>query len=221
MRDRLVDLAIATADAAGLGAVAMRNLAERAGIPAHVLYRVVRDRADLLSAMAERVINSRMPERLAPADPRARLERLARDQWAMYRQHPWLVAILATGRPPTGPAILSMVDRAAEALSRAGYEPAEAFAGYLALDGYIQGMALLVDRETADTTYHTWRTATLHRLQSTGRAEGRPWLAAVQHNDPRQTDAELDAWFDFGLRRLLDGLLAAPPTEKAHHDDRA
>lgn len=221
MRDRLVDLAIAAADAAGLGAVAMRNLAERAGIPAHALYRVVRDRADLLAAMAEHVISSRMPERMAPADPRAGLEQLARDEWAMYRQHPWLVAILATGRPPTGPAVLSMVDRAVEALTRAGYEPAEAFAGYLALDGYIQGMALLVDRETADTTYRAWRTATLHRLESTGRTQGRPWLTAVQHSDPTQADAELDAWFDFGLRRLLDGLLAPPPIEEAHHDDQA
>jgi hypothetical protein len=82
-------------------------------------------------------------------------------------------------------------------------------------------MALLVDRETAGTTYRAWRTATLHRLESTGRTRGRPWLAAVQHSDPTQADAELDAWFDFGLRRLLDGLLAPPPIEKAHHDDQA
>jgi hypothetical protein len=64
--------------------------------------------------------------------------------------------------------VLSIVDRAVDALTRAGHPPAEAFAGYLALDGYVQGVALLIGRETTDTTYRTWRTATLRRLESTG-----------------------------------------------------
>jgi AcrR family transcriptional regulator len=209
-RDRLVALAVETADAAGLGAVSMRTLAERAGLPAHALYRAVRDRADLLAAMAEHVISGHMPDRVTSGDPRTRLEQLARDEWAMYRRHPWLVAILANGRPPTGPAVLSMVDRTVEALTHTGYEPGDAFAAYLALGGYIQGMALLIDREAADTTYRSWRSATLHRLESTGRTQHRPWLTAVLHSDPGNADAELDSWFDFGLQRLLDGLLRQP-----------
>lgn len=202
-----VALAVEIADAEGLAAVSMRGLAERAGMPAHALYRAVRNRADLLAAMAEHVISARMPTRAAPGNPRARLERLARDEWAMYRRHPWLVTILATCRPPTGPAVLSMVDRVVDALTQAGHTPADAFAAYLTLDAYLQGMALLLDRDTADTTYGTWRSATLHRLESTGRTQRHPWLAAVQRDSPGNVDAELDAWFDFGLRRLLDGLL--------------
>jgi AcrR family transcriptional regulator len=188
----------------------MRTLAERAGIPAHALYRAVRDRGDLLAAMAEHVISGRMPARTAPADPRGRLERLARDEWAMYRHHPWLLAILATGRPPTGPAVLSMVDRTVETLTRAGYDPGDAFAAYLALGGYIQGMALLIDRDATETTYRTWWSATLNRLESTGRTRHRPWLAAARHSDPGNADANLNTWFDFGLQRLLDGLLPVP-----------
>jgi AcrR family transcriptional regulator len=208
--DRLVTLAIADADAAGLGAVAMRSLAERAGLPAHVLYRVVRDRDELYAAMAEHVIAGRMPARPSQQDSRAQLEQFARDAWAMYRRHPWLVAILATGRPPAGPAVLSIVDRPVEALTRAGYETAQAFAGYLTLDAYIQGMAMLIDRQDAGITYRTWRTSTLTRLENTGRTHRRPWLAAVTRSDPGRADADLDAWFDFGLRRLLDGLI--PPS---------
>jgi AcrR family transcriptional regulator len=186
----------------------MRALAARARIPAHALYRFMRDRDDLLAAMAEHVISGRMPNRQAPADPRARLERLARDEWAMYRHHPWLLAILATGRPPTGPAVLSMVDRTVEALTRTGYNPGDAFAAYLALGGYIQGMALLIDRGTVDTTYRTWWSTTLTRLENTGRTQHRPWLAAARHSDPANADANVDTWFDFGLQRLLDGLMA-------------
>lgn len=209
-RDRLVRLAIETADAEGLDAVFMRALAERAGMPAHALYRVVRNRDDLLAAMAEHVINRRMPNRTAPADPRARLDRLARDEWAMYRRHPWLLAILATSRPPAGPAVLSMVDRTVEALTRAGYNPSDAFAAYLTLGAYIQGMALLIDHETADTAYRTWWSTTLNRLENTGRTQHRPWLAAARHSDPGNAEADLDTWFDFGLRQLLDGLMNRP-----------
>jgi len=209
-RDRLVRLAVETADATGLDAVSMRTLAERAGMPAHALYRAVRNRDDLLAAMAEHVIDRRMPNRTAPADPRARLDRLARDEWAMYRRHPWLLAILATSRPPAGPAVLSMVDRTVEALTRAGYDPGDAFAAYLALGAYIQGMALLIDRETADTTYRTWWSTTLNRLENTGRTRHRPWLAAARHSGPGNADVDLDTWFDFGLQQLLDGLMNRP-----------
>ncbi len=210
-RDRLVRLAVETADAAGLDAISMRALAERAGMPAHALYRAVRNRGDLLATMAEHVINRRMPDRTAPADPRARLDRLARDEWAMYRRHPWLLAILATSRPPVGPAVLSMADRTVEALTAAGYDPGEAFAAYLSLSAYIQGMALLIDRETADTTYRTWWSATVKRLESTGRTQQRPWLAAVRHSGPGDADVDLDTWFDFGLQQLLDGLMMNRP----------
>lgn len=211
MRDRLVRLAVAQADARGLDAVAMRGLAERAGLTAHALHRVVRDRAELLAAMAEHVITACMPRRAALPDPRAQLERFARDEWSMYRRHPWLVTILATSRPPTGPAVLSIVDRPVDALTRAGYEPTKAYVGYLALDGYIQGMALSLDRDRADTTtYRTWRAATLDRLERTGATLRRPWLAEVGRGTEERPDTELDTWFDFGLRRLLDGLLPPP-----------
>lgn len=220
-RDRLVRLAVEMADSAGLAAISMRAIAERARIPTHALYRAVRNRDDLLAAMAEHIISHRMPDSSAPENPRAQLERLARDEWAMYRRHPWLLAILANGRPPTGPAVLSMVDRTVDALTRAGYEPSDAFQAYLALDGYIQGMALLIEREAADITYRAWWSATLNRLESTGQTQRRPWLAAARHSDPGNADAELDAWFDFGLQRLLDGLMdpqcaAFPPVRTAH-----
>jgi AcrR family transcriptional regulator len=207
--DNLVTLAVELADNLGLESVSMRLLADRAGLPIHLLYRQVRNRSDLLSAMAEQVIDAHRPRTAAPPDePRAQLEHLARDEWAMYRRHPWLLTVLATDRPPTGPAVLAMVDRFVSALSEVGFDPAEAFRAYLVLSGYIQGMALLIARKPADTDHHTWRSATRLRLERTGRLQGRlpgrPWLAVASQSDP---DTDLDSWFEFGLHRMLDGLL--------------
>ncbi|MFI6781442.1 TetR/AcrR family transcriptional regulator [Micromonospora sp. NPDC050276] len=207
-RDRLVAVAVELADSGGLDAVSMRVLAQRAGMPAHAVYRHVRNRADLLGAMAEQITSTRAPG-TAPlsGEPRQRLERLAGDEWAMYRRHPWLLAVLATDRPPTGPAVLAMVDRVVAAFTSAGYDPAEAFRAYLALSGYIQGMALLISRDPADSTYHAWWSATRNRLERTGRTRERQWLAAAGQTRP---DTDLDTWFQFGLRGLLDGLLGWP-----------
>ncbi|BCB83931.1 TetR/AcrR family transcriptional regulator [Phytohabitans suffuscus] len=207
-RDLLVGLAVEIADAGGLDAVSMSALAQRAGMPAHTLYRQVRNRGDLLAAMAEHVIAAPTRGRgEPPPEPREHLERLAREEWAMYRRRPWLLGILATNRPPTGPAVLAMVDRTVAALTRAGFGDRDAFNGYLALSGYVQGMALLIEREPTGVAYRAWWSATLSRLERTGRTEGRPWLAAARQTNPASAGADLDAWFEFGLRRLLDGLL--------------
>lgn len=206
-RERLVRLAVELADAAGLDAVSMRVLADRAGLPAHAVYRHVRNRAELLSAMAEHVTVRRPGDPPLPRDPRGRLERLAWQEWAMYRRHPWLLAILATDQPPTGPAVLTMVDRVVAAFTDAGYDPAAAFRAYLVFSGYLQGMALLIRRDPTDPAYRAWWSATRDRLARTGRTSGRPWLAAAGDTRP---DRDLDAWFRFGLGRLLDGLLPPP-----------
>jgi non-ribosomal peptide synthetase component E (peptide arylation enzyme) len=122
----------------------------------------------------------------------------------MYRKHPWLLTVLATDRPPTGPAVLAMVDHVVSTLTHLGFEPAEAYRAYLVLSGYTQGMALLIQRKPADTDYRTWRSATHRRLEHTGRLQQRPWLTAASQTNP---DTDLDTWFDFGLHRMLDGLL--------------
>ncbi|MEV0156945.1 TetR/AcrR family transcriptional regulator [Micromonospora sp. NPDC050686] len=199
-------LAIELADDVGLENVSMRLLADRAGLPAHLLYRHVRNRGDLLGMMAEQVIDARRARTAASRDdPRTQLAHLARDEWAMYRRHPWLLTVLASDRPPTGPAVLAMVDHVVSVLADAGFGPAEAYRAYLVLSGYIQGMALLIPRQPADTDYRSWRAATRLRLERTGRLRQRPWLTAATQTDP---DEDLDTWFEFGLDRLLDGLLA-------------
>ncbi|MFJ6198195.1 TetR/AcrR family transcriptional regulator C-terminal domain-containing protein [Micromonospora sp. NPDC092111] len=204
----LVALAVDLADELGLDAISVRLLADRAGIPVHLLYRQVRNRADLLGAMAEQVIDAHRPRHAPrPDGARAELAQLARDEWAMYRRHPWLLRVLATDRPPTGPAVLAMVDRVVAVLVDAGFSPADAYRAYLVLSGYVQGMALLIGPGSADTDSRAWRSATRRRLERTGRLQRRPWLTAASQTDP---DTDLDTWFEFGLRGMLAGLLPSP-----------
>jgi AcrR family transcriptional regulator len=212
-RERLVQLAIELADSGGIDAVSVRTVAHRAGVSTDQVYRNMRNRDDLLAMMVERVLADgykRSSGSSELADPRDHLERLARDEWALYRRHPWLLAVLATTRPPASPAVLAMVDRAVVTLARAGYGPDEAFAAYLAVSGYVQGMALLhvaeqAERNAGATAWTNYLSSAHAHLEEIGRAQDRTWLTAA-HRRYRDADAAVDGWFEFGLVRLLDGL---------------
>ncbi|WP_328852759.1 TetR/AcrR family transcriptional regulator [Micromonospora globbae] len=210
-REELIRTAVRLADADGLDAVTVRAVAHRAGLTTDAVYRWTRNRDELLAAMAEHVLRAGRPRDRTRQPPRERLGRLARAEWSMYRNHPWLLTVLARTRPPTGPAVLALVDAAVEVLTGAGYDVPDAFAGYLTLSGYVQGMALLhvaerAERDAGAAAWGTWSARTLALLEQTGRTRERPWLAAVATADP---DRELDRWFEFGLARLLDGLIPA------------
>ncbi|MEV6812988.1 TetR/AcrR family transcriptional regulator [Micromonospora sp. NPDC051296] len=210
-RDELVRVAVQLADAAGLDAVSVRAVARRAGLTPDRVYRWVRNRDDLLAAMAEQVLGARQAPDDVRRTPRERLERFAHREWSLYRRHPWLLAVLASTRPPTGPAVLAMVDDTVGVLIAAGYDPPDALAGYLALSGYVQGMALLhtaehAERAAGNASWESWWSQTFARLERTGRTRGRPWLTAARPTSDEEVDRELARWFEFGLARLLDGL---------------
>ncbi|ABW15957.1 Tetracyclin repressor domain protein [Parafrankia sp. EAN1pec] len=147
----------------------MRSVAFQAGLTTDQIYRWVPSRDDLVGAMVERVVaDSRSWAAVGAgaahpelAHPRDYLERSARDEWALYRRHPWLLAVLVTTRPPTPPALLAMVDRTVAVLIGAGHDSDDAFSAYLTLSGYVQGMALLHIAERAElhagaAAWDTW-----------------------------------------------------------------
>lgn len=108
-----------------------------------------------------------------PDTPHAVLAQLAEQEWAAYREHPWLVAVLASSRPPLVPAVLNAARASTEAFEALGADPPSAMGRYLALSGYVQGMALLLLAEHDEsarsaTDYRAWWAAEVRRLDRTG-----------------------------------------------------
>ena len=99
--DRVVAAAVAVADAEGLAAVSMRRVAQRLEVGTMTLYTYVPGKAELVALMQDAVY----AEVVAPvqgADWRARLWRVAWNNWELYHRHPWLLEAV-TGRPLLGP----------------------------------------------------------------------------------------------------------------------
>lgn len=102
----IVTAAIDLADSDGVEGLSMRKVAERLGAGTMSLYTYLPGKAELLDLMIDTVYgqlyDSVETPSQQPGDWRAALRFIARQNWELYRRHPWLLQ-LQTGRPVLGP----------------------------------------------------------------------------------------------------------------------
>ncbi|MGW1676057.1 TetR/AcrR family transcriptional regulator C-terminal domain-containing protein [Saccharopolyspora sp. NPDC002376] len=207
---RIVRAAITLADAEGRAAVSMRRVAAELGTGTMSLYRHVPDKDELLRLMADAALaETPLPER-SRRSWRASLEKLARQHWATYQQHPWLapIALTSLATPPLLPTGMAHLEWQLTALHGLGLPQRTAIQIAVSLNGCVGGIAMShsMEREYTQETGITaqQRLTTdqpeLHTLLATG---GYPKLAALAASN---ITIDLDQIFEFGLQRHLDGL---------------
>ncbi|GII75066.1 GntR family transcriptional regulator [Sphaerisporangium rufum] len=210
-RERIVREGIAVADAEGIGAVTVRAVAARLGVPVAAVHRQVRGRDDLVRTMADLAYGEeRYPG--GPLGRRERLERAARTLWRIYRRHPWLAHLAPLGRPLPLPGVVRHGEQMLIALDGLGLDPARVLTIEITLYAYVQGLAVHVERETqamsaTGLSGDQWlgsHGGSMNAVLAAGRA---PLLARlIGELGPGGYDFDLDQIFEFGLRTLLDGL---------------
>lgn len=212
--DRIVRAAIEVADADGLPALSMRRVAERLGVGTMSLYTHVPGKAELLDVMLDTVYGETPRPDTAPGDWRARLEVVARENWALYRRHPWMLQV-ATPRPPLGPNVAAKYEHELRAIDGIGLTDVEMDSVLSLVVGHAEAAArhaveaAQVVQSTGQTDEQWWavRAPILGQLMDgsrypvaarVGTAAGETYGAA---SDPAHA-------FEFGLQRLLDGIEA-------------
>ncbi|MGK5637512.1 TetR/AcrR family transcriptional regulator C-terminal domain-containing protein [Streptomyces sp. URMC 126] len=206
--DRIVESALAIADAEGLAAVSMRRVATGLGVATMSLYRHVADKEALLMGMMEAAFARTPFPDVPPDDWRERLTVAARLLWRAFRRHPWLAPALSVARPQLVPSALPFTEWVLGALDGRGLDPATVFSTHLTLINYIRGTAVGIeaDEEAEEATgmdADRWMDAqepALRQVLADGRFPTMARLTAVPY------DFDLDGLFEFGLRRLLDGI---------------
>lgn len=211
--DRLVDDAIAIADADGIDAVTMRVVAARAGVAPMALYRYVDDKEELVDLMLDRIFATMRRSPTRGRGWRARLTAVADDNRALYLEHPW-AAHLVTNRPPLGPGTLGKYELELQALEGTGLPDVEKDAALTFLLTFVEASA----RRTASaerarrgerSDRRWWEENGPHLAQlvdaGTYPTASRVGLAAGAQHD---TAYDADATYQFGLERVLDGLAA-------------
>lgn len=207
-RDRILDAALALADAEGVQGLTMRRLAAELGVEAMTIYYHVPNKDGILDALVERVIAEiELPQ--ARTDWRPALRSLALSTYEVLGRHRWATRVmLGPGRSP-GPMRLRYMDTILAILTDAGLDATVADHAYHAIEGHVMGFTL-------------WEAGmnlgTREELQAMGRAflaelpvETYPNVAAhIEHHlEPRRPGDE--GSFAFALDLLLDGLARIRP----------
>ncbi|MEU4537734.1 TetR/AcrR family transcriptional regulator [Streptosporangium sp. NPDC023825] len=249
--DAIVRAAIEIADADGIEGLSMRRVGERLGFTSMSLYRHVPGKAQLVDLMCDAVTGDVTADTAAgtaagtgaddavtdAADDAARggagggvaagtphgwreaLEGWARRGWALCRRHPWLAGVRGTRYVP-GPNSVAHFEYALSTVAGTGLKPSE----MVAVVGLV---GRFVDSEAA-------RVAEIAKVERhTGVSEEEWWgardsLYEKLHLYPTLTHVweaggydEPEDSFEFGLRRVLDGIEALVRERDIKRDENA
>jgi hypothetical protein len=155
-------------------------------------------------------------------DWRAPLELAARTLWALFRRHPWLAPAMSLTRPQALPHAMRYTEWVLDVLAGRGLDAEMMFTIHLTLFNYTRGTAVNRESEAAaeaatGLTGEEWLDSQEGALEASLGSGGFPTFRRLLAEG---YDFDLDALFEFGLQRLLDGVapLVAGPRPAAHPD---
>jgi len=199
-QERAVATALAVLDAEGLDALTMRRLAAALDVQVGTLYGHFADKPALLTAMAERMLHGCAEPWPTDPDWQAQVTELARRMRLALLRHRDGARVYA-GTRTTGPNTLNFADTFVGVLTAAGFTAEDAVRASFTVIRFVIGHTLEEqagdDRLAADVE-------SLHRALTT---EDYPQLAAAAHVI---TSADLEGYFEFGIRALVAGLRELP-----------
>jgi len=201
-RERVLDAAIAHADVGGLGAVAMRQLADMLGVAPMALYRHVTNKDDLIDAMVD-VVFSEIGVPGGGGDWKTAMRRRAVSVRDALTRHPWAVGMMESRRAP-GPANLRHHDAVIGRLRAAGFSIAMAAHAYSVLDSYIYGFALTKLNLPFDTSEEVGEVA--QAMLQPFPANEYPNLVEFLAEHVMKPGYDYGDEFEYGLDLILDGL---------------
>jgi hypothetical protein len=97
-------------------------------------------KAELVDLMLDLVCSETARPAHEPGRWRAALEQIARENWALYHRHPWMLQV-AAHRPPLGPGIIAKYDYELSAVEGLGLSDVEIDSVLTLVQGYTAGAA--------------------------------------------------------------------------------
>jgi len=214
--ERIVRAAVTIADRDGVDALSMRRIAAELGAGVMSLYRHVPGKDELVDLVVDAVFGEHPLPDPVPADWRAALELSARQEWAIYQQHPWLATVVAaTSRPPLAVELLAYTDWRMRAVACRDLDLTTAAQIAIAVSMIVQGTALALAHESRTTPQEQreWRRHRQGAIEAAFTSGRLPMVSRFDEAEARAATAASS--FEFGLQRTLDGIAALLDTSSA------
>jgi AcrR family transcriptional regulator len=210
-KQRVLDKAIALADRDGIEALSMRKLGQALGVEAMSLYKHVANKAELVAAMVDSVVEQfELPDEEPAWD--VAIRRCAIRAHDLLIEHPWacrLAIVPSDVRTIGGPRVRYM-EWLLRRLREAGFSPDLAYSAYHTLDSHIFGFTLWqIGHADAIRRFKPDEGESVEEFTARILAQLRPrypYLAehGEQHMAPDAPNGKQE--FEFGLDLILDGL---------------
>jgi AcrR family transcriptional regulator len=204
--DRIVAAGIKVALTQGIGALSMARLASELGVGTMSLYRYVAAKDELLSLMVDTGLGS-PPAADTSEDWRGGLTRWAVGVRDAYRRHPWSLRVPISG-PPLGPNNVAWLETALRALADTPLSEQQKLSCILLLSGFVRNDATLTADFAAGGADEPGQPRYGTVLSQLIDAAGFPALHRAVASGALDDADDINAEFDFGLERILDGIEA-------------
>jgi AcrR family transcriptional regulator len=210
--EQIVAAGIAVAQAEGVGALSMARIAKELGVGTMSLYRYVAAKDELLTIMVDTALGT--PQAPAPGeDWMAGLTRWAVGVRTAYQRHPWTLRVPISG-PPLGPNNVAWLDNALQALAGTPLTEQEKLSTVLLVSGFVRNEATLTADFAAAAGGEQVMPGYGRLLARLTSAEQLPALHRAIVSGSLDDPDDLDAEFNFGLERILDGVAALMATKR-------
>ena len=201
-RERVLDAALAVADAGGIASLTIRSLAERLGVKPMSVYHHVANKEAILDGLVDLVF-AEIDLPVAGADWRAEMHRRASSARRVLGRHRWAIGLLESRTSP-GPATLRHHDAVLGTLRAAGFSREMTAHAYALLDSYVYGFALQEASLPFEGPESVGEVAEpIMELMATGAYPHMVDMATRHYLQPGYDFADE---FAFGLGLILDGL---------------
>ena len=211
-RERILNGALAVADAGGAGSLTIRSLADHLGVKPMALYYHVANKGEILDGILDFVFSE--IELPSPDDDwRTGMARRAHSARRVLRRHPWAIVLLQSGTSP-GPATLRHHNAIIGALRGSGFSVTMTAHAYALLDSYIYGFALseaALPINGPDTVAEV-----AEAMMQQHPLDDYPHLAEFSTEHILKPDYDFGSEFQFGLHVILDGLARSIPDNVAN-----
>ena len=200
-RERVLDAAMALADAGGIEGLTMRSLGKQLGVEAMSLYNHVANKEDIIDGLVDLVFAEiHVPE---PGDWKAQMRLRAISTREALNRHRWAVGLME-GRLNPGPATMRKHNAAMGCLREAGFSFRDAVHAYSVQDAYIYGFALQERGLGFETPEQSAQVIETQRA-NVPEMDSYPYLVETAQQ-LAQSGYDYETEFIFGLDLILDAV---------------
>jgi AcrR family transcriptional regulator len=204
-RERVLQGAVAVADAGGIASLTIRSLAAELGVKPMSVYHHVANKDEILDGIVDIVFSEIELPTIGGEWHREMRRRAASAREAM-RRHPWAIGLVETRTSP-GPATLKHHDAVIGTLREGGFSVAMTAHAFALIDAYVYGFAL--SEATLPFNGPDTVPEIAEQMMAQFSPADYPHLVEFSVEHVMKPGYDYGEEFEYGLGVVLDGLAAS------------